>query len=90
MEGNLESGIFLVIFRITIFLTQENDGRAIWRYIDRYKGTHYRCVCLSDDRRGKMEQYPDYNWKMSANGHIGRTTGLQGVAKLSGIPKLCL
>ena len=81
MGRSPDSGIYLAIFRLTICLTQEEDVRGIWRFVESYKGPYYIWACLSDDRKGKMDQESAYNWKISAKGHIGRTPGLQVFSK---------
>ena len=81
MEGIPKIGVYLEIFSLTRCLTQEEDGRAGWRSVDRYKFTHHRWVGLSDDRIRKMDQDPTYNLKMVTKGYIIRTPVLQGVTK---------
>ena len=40
---------------------KKKDGRAIWRSVEREKGSYYRPVCLSADWGSKMDQYLAYN-----------------------------
>ena len=80
MDTSLDIGVDLEILGLTRCPTEEEDGRARRRYVDREKGPHHRWVYLSADRREKMGK-TQLIIKMAAKGCIGRTPGLQGVAK---------
>ena len=68
MDGSQESGLYLLILGLTRYPTEEEDGQARQRSVERDEGPHHRWVYLSSYRRVKMGEDSAYTIKNGCKG----------------------